>query len=131
MTFNDPATGGGDKLPLDELNGSLLLITVHEETDPIDTEYGPTTAVRADVATLDGTLKGEVFADTLIFPRVLKSQLRKFAGQQVLGRLGKGEKKGPKSAPWQLTAATDEEKQTGEKYLAHVAAQAVADEEPF
>ena len=131
--FSDPGTGGGDKLPLNELLGSLLLITVHEETDPIPTEYGEAAAIRADVATLDGALKGEVFADTLIFPRVLRSQLRKSVGGKVLGRLEQGDKKPGKNPPWQLATATDADKETGRKYLAYVATQVTVPppESPF
>lgn len=119
--FNDPGSGG-DQLPIDDLSGALLLVSVHEETTPIETKFGPSTAIRADVAVLDGARKGEVFADTLIFPRVLKAQLRGSVGGKVLGRLGQGEnKKG--NPPWQLANATDGERETGRKYLAYLASQ--------
>jgi hypothetical protein len=131
--FMDPGTGGGDQLPLADLNGSLLLFYVKRETDDIETKFGTTTAVEVDVAVLDGALKGQVFNDALVFPRVLKSQLRGSAGGKVLGRLGQGEnKKG--NPPWQLAAATDADRETGHKYLAYMATQAVTVpdiEEPF
>jgi hypothetical protein len=120
MPFNDPGTGG-DKLPLDELNGSLLLITVHEVVKDIPTSFGDTDAIRADVAALDGPLKASEYADTLIFPRVLQSQLRGSVGSMVIGRLGQGVKKPGQSPPWTLSAATDAEKATGERYLEHIA----------
>lgn len=133
--FADPGSGG-DQFDPKALNGALLLFTVHEETDEIETKFGTSTAIRADIAVLDGPSKGDVIADTLIFPRVLKGQLRQqVGGGRVLGRLGQGEnKKG--NPPWQLTAPTDAERETGKKYLAYVASQApvtvpVADEEPF
>jgi hypothetical protein len=128
---------GGDKLPLDDLLGSLLLVTVHEETEPIATVHGETTAIRADVAVLDGDHKKERFEDTLVFPRVLKAQLRSAIGEddnQVIGRLGKGAKKDGKNPPWQLEDPTPTDMETGEKYLAWLAAQAPAPEpaeEPF
>jgi hypothetical protein len=129
-TFSDPGTGGGDQLPLAELKGSLLLVTVIKETDEIETKFGPNTAIQANVAVLDGSLKGETFDDVLIFPRVLKGQLRGSIGGKVLGRLGQGEnKKG--NPPWQLAAATNDEKETGTKYLAHIATAAPEAEEPF
>lgn len=127
MPFNDPGTGG-DFLPYHDVNGSLLLVTVHEETDEINTVHGPNTAIRADVAVLDGAHKGEVFKNALIFPRVLKGQLRGSIGSMVLGRLGQGAKKPGQDPPWTLTAATDDEKATGEKYLAYVASQAPVEE---
>lgn len=130
--FNDPGSGGGgDKLPLADLKGSLLLVTVYEHLAEISTEFGPSRAIRADVAVLDGGRKGEVFADTLIFPKKLQGQLKDSIGGKVIGRLGQGEKQPGKNPPWQLEAATDADKEVGRKYLAHVAAQAARDEEPF
>lgn len=132
-TFNDPGVGG-DKLPLADLLGSLLLFGVKEETDPIPTEYGDTTAVRADVAVLDGEHKKERFDDTLVFPRVLKLQLRGSVGGYVLGRLQQGAKKPGKNPPWQLAACSDDDRATATKYLewwATQAPEAEKDEEPF
>jgi hypothetical protein len=134
MTFNDPGSTGGDTLPLNDVNGSLLLFTVQEETDTIETVHGPATAIRADVAILDGAHKGDTYNDTLIFPKVLKNQLRRSIGGMVLGRLEQGAKTPGKNPPWQLAAATAEDKTVGEKYLAYVATQtpaAVVEEEPF
>lgn len=132
-TFSEPGVGGGDQFAPGELNGSLLLITVHEETQEIETKFGAATAIRADIAVLDGARKGDVIADTLIFPKMLKGQLRGSVGGKVLGRLGQGEnKKG--NPPWQLAAPTDADKETGHKYLAYIATQApvvVPEVEPF
>jgi hypothetical protein len=116
MNFNDPS--GSDLMPLDDLNGSLLLLTVYEETDPINTVHGPQTAVRADVVVLDGKLEGESYQDTLIFPRVLKSQLRRSAGGlMVVGRLGQGNKKPGQNAPWTLNTATEADKARAQRYV--------------
>lgn len=128
-TFNDPGSGG-DRLPLKELVGSLLLVTVREETGIIKTAFGDATAIRADVAVLDGSSKGEVYADTLIFPKKLKGQLSGSVGGKVIGRLGQGTAKAGQSPPWQLEPATEADKAIGTKYLAYVTP--VADtEEPF
>lgn len=116
MNFNDPSSS--DLLPLDQLLGSLLLVTVYEETDPINTVHGPQTAVRADVAVIDGELAGTKYDDALIFPRVLKSQLRRSAGgQMVLGRLGQGVKKPGQNPPWTLAAATDADKAIAQRFV--------------
>jgi hypothetical protein len=128
--FRDPTTGG-DKLPLDELKGSLLLFSVHEQMGEMQTSFGPATPIRADVAVLDGARKGEAFTDALIFPRVLQGNLRGAIGEMVIGRLGKGQAKAGQSQPWLLEAATDADKAVGEKYLAYAEAKAAADEEPF
>lgn len=116
MPINDPSTG--DRLPLDELNGGLLLIKVHELRTGISTTFGDADAISCDVTALDGNHQGETFEDTLVFPRVLISQLRKHIGSMVLGRLGQGVKKPGQSPPWTLTAATDAEKALAERHLA-------------
>lgn len=116
MTFNDPSSS--DLLPLDDLVGALLLFTVYEETDEINTVHGPQTAVRADVVVLDGDKEGETYSDSLIFPRVLKSQLRRSAGgMMVLGRLGQGNKKPGQNPPWTLTAASEADKRMAQKFV--------------
>lgn len=116
MNFNDPSSS--DLLPLDDLLGALLLLTVYEETDEINTVHGPQTAIRADVAVLDGVHEGEQFGDTLIFPRVLKSQLRRSTGgMMVLGRLAQGNKKPGQNPPWTLNAATDADRLLAQKFV--------------
>ena len=129
--FNDPSTPGGDNLDLDSLIGSLLLFDVLEQVPEMQTVNGPTTAVRANVAVLDGPHKGETHDDALVFPRVLQQQLRPSVSAKVLGRLGKGQPKPGKSAPWTLTAATDADKETARKYVAYTEQQKAAVEEPF
>ena len=47
--FNDPGTGG-DKLPLADLLGSLLLFDVHEQMAEMETAFGKATPIRADIA---------------------------------------------------------------------------------
>lgn len=117
--FNSPSTATG--IDYKAINGALLLITVNGVEESIKTSYGDTTAVRADVVVLDGSSKGEVFGDTLLFPKVLVSQTRSQVGKKVLGRLGQGNAKPGQSAPWTLSEATDADKETARKYLAYVA----------
>jgi hypothetical protein len=119
MTFADPSTGSGEKLPLTELNGSLLLFTVKSVETDIKTAFGTTDAVKADVAVLDGPHKAETFEDTLVFPKILRSALAPNVGEMVIGRLGQGSAKPGQSPPWVLAAASDEEKAIGTAYLAH------------
>ena len=130
--FSNPAEPtGGDKLPLKELLGSLLLFTVHEHVRGIETTFGISDAVRCDVAALDGDHKGEVYADSLVFPRVLQSQLAPNIGGMVLGRLGQGTAKPGKNAAWILDDPSDDDRDAGRKYLSYVAAQAPAADAPF
>lgn len=116
MTLSDPAAPGGDKLPLADLNGSLLLVKVIEQLKEVATEFGPTDPISADVHVLDGDLEGQVFSDTLIFPKVLVSNLKSRIGDHVLGRLGQGLAKPGRSAPWLLNAPTPADKKVGKAY---------------
>jgi hypothetical protein len=113
--FSSPASATG--LDLKGLQGALLLIDVHSVESGITTTFGPTDAVRADVAVLDGPLAGETYTDTLIFPKVLQSQLRSMVGGKVLGRLGQGQAKPGQSAPWVLGDPTEADRQLGLQWL--------------
>jgi hypothetical protein len=116
-----PSTTTG--MDLKELLGSLLLIKVNEIVTGIQTSFGPSDAIRADVATLDGDSKGKTFDDTLIFPKVLQGQLRSNVGKRVLGRLGQGVAKPGQSAPWTLAAPTPEDIAIAQKYDAYITSQ--------
>ena len=128
--FDTPAKGG-DRLPLDELLGSLLLFEVHSVEHGIQTAYGESDAVKCDVAALDGDHKAQRWDGTLIFPRVLQGQLSPRVGGMVLGRLAQGTAKPGQSAPWTLDDPTDADREVGRKYLAHVEASKPPAEDPF
>jgi hypothetical protein len=99
--FATPAAPGSGVVWAD-LAGRLLLIEPHSVEQGIKTSFGDATAVRADVHVLDG--EPADYLDTLVFPKVLGSQLAKSLGQQVLGRLGQGAAKPGQSPPWLLLA---------------------------
>jgi len=107
-TFNEPSSG--DFLDFDELNGSLLLFTVLEEQKGINTTFGAKDAIIADVVVLDGDQAGTMYEDSMVFPLVLRAQLKRSIGEMVLGRLTTGTAKPGQKAPWTLTAATDADK---------------------
>lgn len=105
--FAAPASTAG--IQWEDLNGSLLLFTVNGVEEEINTSYGLAKQVaRADMVVLDGDHAGETYDDSLIFPKVLSSQLRPRVGGKVLGRLGQGQKKPGQSPPWVLSAETTE-----------------------
>lgn len=118
--FASPATSTGIKW--EDLKGSLLLFEVHSLEAGIKTAFGETDAVRADVTVLDGTNAGDTYNDTLVFPKVLVSQLRPNTGRKVLGRLGQGAAKPGQSAPWMLQDATDDDKTVARAHVAKNAA---------
>ena len=103
--FDDPGSSTG--IEWGTLLGALLLVEPHAFETGINTTLGPKDAVRADLSVIDGPKAGEVFRDTLVFPRVLASQLKSRIGGKVLGRLGQGVAKPGQNAPWQLTPATE------------------------
>jgi hypothetical protein len=97
-----------------------MIEPLSEETG-IPTVHGEAKAIRANVVVLDGPNAGERHDDTLVFPKVLSSQLRPKIGEKVLGRLGQGQKKPGQSAPWILNEATEADVQIGVAYLAQSA----------
>jgi hypothetical protein len=113
--FAAPAAASG--IDWSELNGRLLIVEPSEIVKDINTNFGVTDAVRANVTVLDGNEAGKKHDDTLIFPRVLQSQLGSRIGQKVLGRLGQGQAKPGQSPPWMLNAATPDDEQKAVAYL--------------
>jgi len=115
--FADPAPPS-DGIDWSAHNGHLLLIDVGD-TETVNTSFGEKDAVRADVVVLDGPDAGTRHGDTLVFPKLLVSQLKSRTGQKVLGRLGQGQAKVGQKPPWILAEATDADKQIGVAYLAN------------
>lgn len=114
--FASPASASG--IDLKTISGSLLIVTVHSHETDIKTAYGTSDAVRCDVAIVDGPHSGDEYRDTLLFPKVLQSQLRPNIGGKVIGRLGQGQAKPGQSAPWMLSEATPADIEAGKAYLA-------------
>jgi hypothetical protein len=118
--FASPASATG--IEWATLNGALLIIEVHEIVKDITTSFGVTDAVRATVTPVDGPTKGAAYQDTLIFPRMLKSQLAPNVGKTVLGRLAQGVAKPSQSPPWLLQEATKDDQTAAAQFLAAQAA---------
>ena len=114
--FGQPSDSTG--IAWADLKGTLLLVKVHEAGIEMDTQFGKSSAVRADVIVLDGDDAGTEYNDTLIFPKVLQSQVKSKVGGMVLGRLGQGEAKKGQSAPWKLAPNTEADAKVAREYLA-------------
>ncbi len=97
--------------------GALLLVQPTGFEESIETSFGPSSAVRADIVVLDGENEGDTYSDVLIFPRVLQSQTKPKMHEKVLGRLTQGEAKKGQSPPWQLSDPTEADIETGKGYL--------------
>lgn len=115
--FVQPASSAG--LDLNANEGALLMLTPTGAQDAVNTAYGTTSAVEADVVILDGPNQGEQIEGALIFPKVLQSQLKKYigTGQIALGRLGKGQAKPGQSAPWMLQDFTEGDAKLAQDFL--------------
>lgn len=128
------APTSGDKVELAKLKGALLHITVKSLQRDIQTLHGMADAISCTIAVLDGDHKGDVYEDTLIFPKILVSQLAPAVGTldpAVLARLGQGIAKPGKSAPWVLQDPTEADYETGARYEAYAAKKAAEAEAPF
>lgn len=112
--FAAPAAPSSGIKWADYLNRLLVIEPLAFETG-ISTNFGDADAVRANVHVIDGT--PEDFEDTLIFPKVLASQLKPRIGTKVIGRLSQGQAKPGQSAPWQLADASPEDIQAGVQWL--------------
>lgn len=123
--FAAPAAPGSGITWADH-NGQLLLIEPIAVKTGIQTSFGPSDAVAANVTVLDGPQAGTEFPDTLIFPKILQSQVAGRVGQKVLGRLGQGVAKPGQSAPWMLSEASEADRQVATAWLARTAAPAAA-----
>ena len=129
-----PEPGSGEKIDYAALKDRLLHITVREVVKDVQTTFGPTDAVRATLAVLDGPDKGKIIEDSLIFPRVLQGQLKDFVGKPdpaVIGRLGQGTAKAGQSAPWILNPPSADDMVVATKYEAYAAQQAAKQDEPY
>lgn len=114
--FAAPAAPGAG-VKWETLSGRLVLVQPHSLETNILTTFGTADAVRADVVVLDGPEAGTKYDDTLIFPKVLQSQLKNRVGEKVLGRVSQGQAKPGQSAPWMLTEATEADIKVGVAWL--------------
>lgn len=110
-----PPSGG---ITWEDHNGKLLIVEPLAVETGIQTTYGLSDAVRANVYVITGPTEAEEFADTLIFPKLLQSQTRGQIGKKVVGRLGQGQAKSGQSAPWVISEATTEDIEKAKAYLA-------------
>lgn len=108
------AAPGGDNWSLKErpeLVGKLHIIEPLSIERDVKTDYGVSDATRANVYVLLSPTESETFEDTLIFQKVLQSQLRKHVGtgSVVVGRpfSDVDHQKRGQSAPWKLAEATE------------------------
>lgn len=122
--FGDPGERSNFKLADHE--GALILFTPRSLEEDIETSFGESDAIKADVVVL-ANAKGKVLDEpieesgVLIFQRVVIGQLSDAIGKRrVLGTIGRGQAKKGQSAPFIIVPATDDEKATARAYLKKV-----------
>lgn len=121
--FQNPAPPSSTGLEYQALKGSLLMIRVISQEAHVPTTFTlpgeQTPAIRADITVLDGPKQGQVYNDTLVFPKRLQMQLSRSIGATVLGRLDQGVAAKPgQSAPWILQTASPTDIANAEAFVA-------------
>jgi len=101
--FSAPTPGGGDKLPVADINGHFVIVHVTSYEENITTVNGPANAVRVNVADLS---TGTHHLDVMWFPKVIVGSLRNQIGKTILAKVAQGQAQPGKSAPWILEDAT-------------------------
>lgn len=102
--FASPASAAG--FTWGDHKGALLIVEPAAYEQGIPTSFGEKDAVRATITVVDGAGAGEVYNDTLIFPRALIGQLKSNVGKKVLGRVSQGVAKSGQQPPWLLADPT-------------------------
>ena len=110
-----PPSGG---VNWSEMKGKLIIFEPISLETGIQTAYGVADAVKANVHVITGPGESEDHPDTLVFPKVLASQLKGQIGKKVVGRLGSGVAKPGQSAPHVLEEATPDDIKKAQEWLA-------------
>lgn len=104
MTFAAPASPT-ENVKVADLVGQLLIIEPLEYKTGIPTSLGEAEAIAVNLVNLD---KGSKHDNVLFFNVALRNSLKSRIGQKVLARIGTGQAKPGKSAPYILVdASTD------------------------
>ena len=104
MAFEAPSAAT-ESVKVADLNGKLLIIEPIEYKTGIQTVHGETDAIEVNIVNLDDNA---VHNNVLFFNVALKNALKSKVGHKVLARIGQGQAKAGKSAPWILLDATND-----------------------
>jgi hypothetical protein len=102
MAFSAPSSNT-ESVKVADLNGHLLILEAIEYKTGIPTVHGDADAIEVRINDLD---TGYSHESVLFFNVALKNALKTKIGQKVLARIGQGQAKAGKSAPWILIDAT-------------------------
>ena len=102
MAFSAPSSNN-ESVKVADLNGHLLILEALEYKTGIPTVHGDADAIEVRINDLE---TGHTHESVLFFNVALKNALKTKIGQKVLARIGQGQAKAGKSAPWILIDAT-------------------------
>lgn len=103
-------TGGGDGSKISDDVNQAILVRPTEYIPSMKTTQGVSDAVRADWIVLTGPNQGQVRNGSLIFQKVLKSELTRIMGTpkpMMVAVLGMGEARNGNNAPYLFAPADD------------------------
>lgn len=115
MGWTDP--GESDFFKIKNHVGALALIAVSEYVPNMTTTMGPTQAIRAEVAIVDGAGAPNRWSDVLLFNKKLVPQLKNQVGSTILARIVEGPAKPGQSAPYELAKAMRDDAELANKYV--------------
>ena len=113
--FAAPSKGAHFDKPAKARNlNALMAFEVLGLEKDVQTDYGTSDAIKANVYVLDGEGKGEEYTNTLLFGGMVIPQLQPRIGQLVLGRWTQGTpKKASQDPPWIIAEPTDDDRKVG------------------
>jgi hypothetical protein len=107
--FKDNSGEDRDNFKLVEHVGSVAIFRVHGVEDVKTNLFGVRPAVKVDVTIVGEDGEGETFKNVLIFNAVPVDQLRDYAGQTLVARVGTYDKKTGGQAPKLIEASAEEQ----------------------
>lgn len=103
MAWEDPSES--DFFQIKDHVGALVLVAVNEYLPSFPTSMGPSQAIRAEIAVVDGPGVGKRYPDAMLFNKKIVPQLRSSIGTTILARISTGDAKPGQSAPYILAKA--------------------------
>lgn len=111
--------GSGEKIT--DFMGELVLVKPVEYLTDLATSIGTADAIRVDTVVLTGERQGDLIENMLVFQTALMRDLKRImegSSPFLLGKLGKGQAKAGKSAPYIFEQPTEDDITLARQYLA-------------
>ena len=113
--FDSPSMGGWTAK---DNAGRLCLFENIGHLEKVNTSFGESDAVRADVTVIDAPGGPIEFPNSLIFGKAMAPTVARSAGRKLLGRVGQGTPPRPgQDPPWILIDTSDPDKAMASQYI--------------